>query len=171
MDSNQQITSLQAEECLLFAFEKCHAHQWHNKRMILHYLIPTRIILGHFPSIQLLEKYQIAPPYVNLMKAIRSGNIHAYLEHLEAYFDYFYSRLTYLLLKERGIVLVWRCLLKNMYTHKHGTESAPLLEFEECRKAFIFSSKDDSYDYDDIECILVSLVSQVTLINHINQLQ
>lgn len=148
----------------MFAFKKCHAHQWHNKRLILHYLIPTRIILGHFPSIQLLEKYQLAPPYVNLINTIRSGNIHGFLQHLETYFDYFYSHLTYLLLKERGIVLVWRCLLRNVYTlqQKIGIITTPILGFEDMSHAFVLSGKEEIYDYDDLECILVSLVSQVS---------
>lgn len=149
----------------MFAFEKCHAHQWHNKRLILHYLIPTRIILGHFPSIQLLEKYQLAPPYVNLINTIRSGNIHGFLDHLETYFDYFYHRLTYLLLKERGIVLVWRCLLKNAYAmqQKIGIVTAPKLGFETILHAMVLSSQgEETYEYDDLECIVVSLVSQVS---------
>ncbi|KAL7308845.1 hypothetical protein PS15m_010989 [Mucor circinelloides] len=152
-----------AQSNLMFAFEKCHAHQWHNKRLILHYLIPTRIILGHFPSTQLLEKYQLAPPYVNLINTIRSGNIHGFLQHLETYFDYFYSHLTYLLLKERGIVLVWRCLLRNVYTlqQKIGIITTPILGFEDMSNAFVLSGKEEQvYDYDDLECILVSLVSQ-----------
>ncbi|KAL9546413.1 hypothetical protein MBANPS3_006674 [Mucor bainieri] len=152
-----------AQDCLMFAFEKCHAHQWHNKRLILHYLIPTRIILGHFPSIQLLEKYQLAPPYVNLINTIRSGNIHGFLHHLETYFDYFYHRLTYLLLKERGLVLVWRCLLKNAYAlqQRIGIVTAPKLRFETMLRIFDLSSQgEEVYEYDDLECIVVSLVSQ-----------
>jgi hypothetical protein len=104
----------QAQENLQFAFEKCHISQWHNKRLILHYLIPTRIILGYFPNIKLLEKYQLTAPYVNLLKTLKSGDIRGYLAHIENYFDYFFKNLTYLLLKERGVVLVWRCLIKNM---------------------------------------------------------
>lgn len=153
----------------MFAFEKCHAHQWHNKRLILHYLIPTRIILGHFPSMELLEKYQLAPPYVNLINTIRSGNIHGFLDHLETYFDYFYQRLTYLLLKERGIVLVWRCLLKNAYAmqQKIGIVTGPKLGFDTMLRAFVLSSQgDEAYECDDLECIVVSLVNQVSRLHH-----
>lgn len=99
----------------MFAFQKCHTGHWHNKRVILHYLIPTRIILGHFPSLQLLEMYGLTAPFANLLQTLRSGDLKGYLQHLETHFDYFYNHLTYLLLKERGIVLVWRCLIKNMY--------------------------------------------------------
>ncbi|OBZ84820.1 hypothetical protein A0J61_07135 [Choanephora cucurbitarum] len=61
----------QAQDCLLFAFQKCQAHHWHNKRMILHYLIPTRIILGHLPSMQLLEEYDLVDPYRQLIQCLK----------------------------------------------------------------------------------------------------
>ncbi|CEP13448.1 hypothetical protein [Parasitella parasitica] len=148
-----------AQNHLMFAFEKCHAQQWHNKRLILHYLIPIRIILGHLPTIQLLEKYQLTAPYIDLMKALRSGNIHGYLMHLETHFQYFYSHFTYLLLRERGLVLLWRCLLYKLFMYKKSEQpnASQTLSFEECIKAFVFSSQDESFDFDDIESIMVSL--------------
>ncbi|KAI8642834.1 hypothetical protein BD408DRAFT_343521, partial [Parasitella parasitica] len=118
--------------------------------------------LGYFPSAQLLEKYQLAAPYANLVKTMRVGDIHGYLMHLDTYFEYFYSHLSYLLLKERGLVLVWRCLLNKLYACKKNgrADASPTLGFEECLKAFVFSSQDESYDLNDMESILVSLVSQ-----------
>ncbi|CAO3653955.1 unnamed protein product [Mucor hiemalis] len=161
----------QAQSCLLYAFEKCHASQWHNKRTILHYLIPTRIILGYFPSVQLLEKYQLAAPFVNMMKLIRAGDIHGYYEHIETHFNYFYSKLTYLLLKERGIVLVWRCLIKNVYNikqHSTTTPASSVLDFNYCLTALKLSSRNQNYTIEDMECMLVSLVSQVKKSNQIH---
>ncbi|KAI8355552.1 hypothetical protein BD560DRAFT_438080 [Blakeslea trispora] len=148
----------QAQECLLFAFQRCHAHQWHNKRMILHYLIPTRIILGHFPSIHLLQKYNLEDPYKRLIECLKVGNIQGYLEHLETYFVYFYQHLTYLLLKERGIVLAWRCLVRNMQAQLLGS-TVPTISFQDCLSSFTLASK-TMYTLEDMECILVSLVSQ-----------
>lgn len=128
---------------------------------------------------QVLEKYQLTAPYVNLLQTIRSGNMSGYLQHLETYFDYFYSNLTYLLLKERGIVLVWRCLIKNMYVgiiniwtcinmidrynqKQNLGATIPVIEFRDCLKAFQFAApQDQSYTLEDMECVLVSLVSQV----------
>ncbi|KAG2229035.1 hypothetical protein INT48_009591 [Thamnidium elegans] len=149
-----------ASENLLFAFERCQASQWHNKRVILHHLIPTRIILGYFPSIELLQKYKLTERYLGLIQTIRTGNMRGYLQHLETHFEYFYHHLTYLLLKERGIVLVWRCLIKNMHTQKLKLGAKiPVLEFGDCLKAFQVAS-DEPYTIYDMECILVSLVSQ-----------
>ena len=63
---------------------------------------------------QLLEEYDLVDPYRQLIQCLKVGNLQGYLDHLEAYFVYFYQHLTYVLLKERGIVLVWRCLIRNM---------------------------------------------------------
>ncbi|KAI8083291.1 uncharacterized protein B0P05DRAFT_536811 [Gilbertella persicaria] len=147
----------QAQECLLFAFQKCHPDQWHNKRMILHYLIPTRIILGYFPKHALLETYNLVNPYLNLIQCLKVGNIQGYLDHLEIHFNYFYHHLTYVLLKERGIVLVWRCLIRNMYTQLGST--VPIIHFDHILAAIQFATQSD-YALEDIECMLVSLVSQ-----------
>ncbi|KAI7900741.1 uncharacterized protein BX663DRAFT_544623 [Cokeromyces recurvatus] len=154
----------QAQEYLLFAFERCHAQQWHNKRLILHYLIPTRIILGYFPSVQLLEKYQLVGPYSNLIKMIRSGYIYGFLQHLKKYFHYFYHHLTFLLLRERGVVLVWRCLIKNLHAaRKRLGVHAHVISFKDCYNAFKLSMKKKKrvpFGMEDLECILVSLISQ-----------
>ncbi|EDL22116.1 PCI domain containing 2, isoform CRA_b, partial [Mus musculus] len=49
----------QAEEYLSFAFEHCHRSSQKNKRMILIYLLPVKMLLGHMPTIELLRKYHL----------------------------------------------------------------------------------------------------------------
>ncbi|KAI8988006.1 hypothetical protein BDF20DRAFT_300810 [Mycotypha africana] len=165
----------QAEEYLLFAFNKCHIDYWNNKRLILHYLIPTRIILGYFPSLMLLRKYQLEEYFAPLMRCIRSGHMAGFLHHLEAYFAYFYRHFTYLLLKERGVVLIWRCLIKNLYRQQQILgNTKPAIDFDLYLTALYTSYDDRSYnpqqqqqeqpkqvfDLNDVEGIFVSLISQ-----------
>ena len=45
-----------AEEYLSYAFEKCHVATKVNKRSILIYLIPVKMLLGHMPQTSLLKK-------------------------------------------------------------------------------------------------------------------
>ncbi len=45
-----------AEEYLTYAFEHCHKSSTANKRSILTYLIPVKMLLGHMPSRAILEK-------------------------------------------------------------------------------------------------------------------
>lgn len=60
---------------------------------------------------------------------------------------------------------MWRCLLKNAYAmqQKIGIVTAPKLGFETILHAMVLSSQgEETYEYDDLECIVVSLVSQVS---------
>lgn len=45
-----------AEKYLSYAFEHCHAGSKANKRSILVYLIPVKMLLGHMPTMHVLEK-------------------------------------------------------------------------------------------------------------------
>ncbi|CAO3615233.1 unnamed protein product [Cunninghamella echinulata] len=150
-----------AEKHLQFAFEKCISTQWHNKRLILKYLIPTRILLGKFPLPQLLMKYHLQEPFEPLIVALKTGDHEGFMQHLEDYFDFFYNTFTYVLLKSRGPVLLWRCLLKK--THKYICEmenqQVKSLSLERCQVALQFSLIKE-LDLMDVESILVSLISQ-----------
>ncbi|KAL5112189.1 PCI domain-containing protein 2 [Taenia crassiceps] len=48
-----------ANSCLTFAFERCLASNKGNKRLILIYLIPVRMLLGILPYNALLQKYKL----------------------------------------------------------------------------------------------------------------
>ncbi|XP_044769431.1 PCI domain-containing protein 2 isoform X2 [Neomonachus schauinslandi] len=60
----------QAEEYLSFAFEHCHRSSQKNKRMILIYLLPVKMLLGHMPTIELLRKYHLMQ-FAEVTKAVR----------------------------------------------------------------------------------------------------
>ncbi|MEE6470632.1 hypothetical protein FKM82_009016 [Ascaphus truei] len=59
-----------AEEYLSFAFENCHRSSQKNKRMILIYLLPVKMLLGHMPTIQLLKKYDLMQ-FAEVTKSVR----------------------------------------------------------------------------------------------------
>ncbi|KAI8340568.1 hypothetical protein BC941DRAFT_417583 [Chlamydoabsidia padenii] len=151
-----------AEKYLQFAFEKCTLHQWHNKRLILQYLIPTSLILGKFPRPELLIKYQLLEYYEPLVATLKTGNYHGFLQHLEYQFDYFYKTFTYVLLRERAKVLLWRSLLRKTYLYLCVIEQKTLntMSLDHCLVALQYSMNTNNLDLADVECILVSLVSQ-----------
>jgi hypothetical protein len=45
-----------SEKYLSFAFEHCLGKSIKNKRSILMYLIPVKMLLGHMPTMSILEK-------------------------------------------------------------------------------------------------------------------
>ncbi|MCP9264889.1 PCI domain-containing protein 2 [Dirofilaria immitis] len=48
-----------SEESLSYAFRNCPSHCARNKRLILIYLIPVKMFLGHMPSVELLKRYEL----------------------------------------------------------------------------------------------------------------
>ncbi|KAG0167533.1 hypothetical protein DFQ30_005968 [Apophysomyces sp. BC1015] len=149
-----------AEEHLLFAFEKCPVQQWHNKRLILKYLIPCRILLGRFPNAVLLNKYRLSEPFSELIYQMKRGNLHAYLAHIDKYFQFFYKTYTYVILRERGRVLVWRSLMRRTWLLTCSPGVGHILLYNDCVKALQYSAKDLTLDLNDMESILVSLITQ-----------
>lgn len=81
-------------------------------RLILEFLIPTRMILGRMPSDELLHEYQLADPYMGLKYALIKGDVYSYMGILDQNVEYFTRTFSYLVLRGRGLVLVWRSLLR-----------------------------------------------------------
>ncbi|ORX51879.1 hypothetical protein DM01DRAFT_1336876 [Hesseltinella vesiculosa] len=150
-----------AEKCLFFAFTKCHYDYWTNKRTILKYLIPTRLLLGRLPSKELLEKYALETPFAQLIATVKSGNYAHCMRVLEDHFAFFYQCSTYVLLCQRLPVLIWRCALKRARDHLSCIENRPihLYDLKICKKALEQSMAAPMED-EEAEAIIVSLVAQ-----------
>ncbi|KAF9130842.1 COP9 signalosome (CSN) subunit, partial [Mortierella sp. 14UC] len=55
----------------------------HNRRLVLHYLIPTRLLHGSLPSSRLLEEFpELSALYRPLALAIKTGNVQLFDEAL-----------------------------------------------------------------------------------------
>ncbi|KRZ05482.1 PCI domain-containing protein 2 -like protein [Trichinella zimbabwensis] len=155
----------EADECLSFAFERCPQQCVAARRMILTYLIPTKMFLGYMPSKKLLEYYDFQP-YIELSEAVKEGNLYKLRKTIELQLKFF---------AEKGIVC---CIMKlNSLCHRVivkrvaeilNTHKIPL---EYIRRAFLFSNKNvdgietpvagdewDTLDLDDVECYLTNLI-------------
>ena len=62
----------EAEEYLKFAFEHCHVKSRANKRSILIYLIPVKMLLGQMPEEMLLKKYDLLQ-FKEVVLAVKQG--------------------------------------------------------------------------------------------------
>ncbi|KAF9450179.1 hypothetical protein P691DRAFT_726604 [Macrolepiota fuliginosa MF-IS2] len=68
-----------AEEELTLAFYQCHIEAHRNQERILTYLIPLRIIRGHLPSDELLDRFPVLKYlYIPFISAIKNGDLAAY---------------------------------------------------------------------------------------------
>lgn len=102
-----------AETCLDYAWKHCHRGKARNKRMILQFLVPVKLLLGVMPSPKLLTDYALEE-YTGLTDAIRDGNLHLFTEYLAQYQDKFIQQGVYLLI-EKLRLLVLRNLFKKVY--------------------------------------------------------
>lgn len=80
-------------------------------RAILIRLVPVYLLLGRLPSLPLLKQYSL-PEFLPLIEAFRSGNIPAWRRELDMNREWYRRRSVWLLVFERGEILVWRNLFR-----------------------------------------------------------
>merc|ERR1719193_3038691 len=64
----------EAEEYLRYAFEKCDRDSKVNKKLVLIYLIPVKMLLGQMPKQSLLKKYDLTA-FAEVARGVRSGDL------------------------------------------------------------------------------------------------
>uniref|UniRef100_A0A3P9J643 PCI domain-containing protein 2 n=2 Tax=Oryzias latipes TaxID=8090 RepID=A0A3P9J643_ORYLA len=140
-----------AEEFLSFAFHHCHRSSQKNKRMILIYLLPVKMLLfqGHMPTHQLLRKYDLMQ-FSDVTKAVE-GNLLLLNEALSKH-ETFFIRCGIFLILEKLKIITYRNLFKKYLLLK--THQLPL-------DAFLVSLKMmqvEDVDLDEVQCILANLI-------------
>ncbi|XP_044144321.1 PCI domain-containing protein 2 [Bufo gargarizans] len=140
-----------AEEYLSFAFRNCLRSCQKNKRMILIYLLPVKMLLGHMPTIQLLKKYNLMQ-FSEVTKAVREGNLLLLNEALTKH-ETFFIRCGIFLILEKLKIITHRNLFKKVYlllrTHQ--------LSLDAFLVALRFMQVED-VDIDEVNCILSNLI-------------
>ncbi|KAM6178248.1 PCI domain-containing protein 2 [Rhynchocyon petersi] len=141
----------QAEEYLSFAFERCHRSSQKNKRMILIYLLPVKMLLGHMPTIELLKKYHLMQ-FAEVTRAVSEGNLLLLNEALTKH-ETFFIRCGIFLILEKLKIITYRNLFKKVYlllkTHQ--------LSLDAFLVALKFMQVED-VDIDEVQCILANLI-------------
>ncbi|XP_072902177.1 PCI domain-containing protein 2 [Hemitrygon akajei] len=141
----------QAEEYLSFAFRHCHKTTQKNKRMILIYLLPVKMLLGHMPTVLLLRKYDLLQ-FSDVTKAVGEGNLLLLNEALSKH-EAFFIRCGIFLILEKLKIITYRNLFKKVYLLLR-THQLPLDAFLVALK---FMQVED-VDIDEVQCILANLI-------------
>ncbi|MGH0125493.1 UNVERIFIED_CONTAM: hypothetical protein FKN15_054590 [Acipenser sinensis] len=102
----------QAEEYLSFSFQHCHRSSQKNKRMILIYLLPVKMLLGHMPTNQLLRKYDLLQ-FADVTKAVSEGNL-MLLNDALAKHEAFFIRCGIFLILEKLKIITYRNFFKKV---------------------------------------------------------
>ncbi|KAK3511018.1 hypothetical protein QTP70_029036 [Hemibagrus guttatus] len=101
-----------AEEYLSFSFQHSHRSCQRNKRLILIYLLPVKMLLGHMPTNQLLKKYDLLQ-FADVTKAVSEGNLLLLNEALAKH-ETFFIRCGIFLILEKLKIITYRNLFKKV---------------------------------------------------------
>jgi hypothetical protein len=139
-----------AEENLSFALQHCHKDAVGNKKRILNYLIPVKLMRGRLPSVKLLEKYNLVE-YIPFVIAIRRGDLRTFHKTLQENQDEFIRRGTYLLLEKCKTVCH-----RNLFKRIHLIMDIHQIPLDNVVKTIRWMGMD--MDLDEVECVLANLI-------------
>ena len=123
-----------AERQLTFAFDHCPTTSFKNKRLILRYLVPVRLVLGVFASPALLTKYQL-PYFAQLCRAVHRGDLRTFERELDTHQQLFIRHGSYLLV-ERAKTIAYRNFFRRVHAlHPAGTTKRDINMFRRCLNA------------------------------------
>ena len=140
-----------AEDYLSFAFEHCHKSSKANKRQILTYLIPVKMLLGHMPNRQVLEKYDLME-FDEVVQSVKQGNLLRLNKALDTNEKFFIKAGIYLILEKLKII-TFRNLFKKV-TLLMKTHQVPIDAFSIALKMM----QEEDIDQDETECIIANLI-------------
>ncbi|KAL4891133.1 hypothetical protein BDV59DRAFT_74435 [Aspergillus ambiguus] len=112
-----------AQIALQAAYDQCHHQALSQKRVILTYLIPCNIIMGRFPSMNLLQRPEsegLSDKFLPICRLIVRGDYISFREHLsvESPANEWFARKGILLaLRNRCEILVWRSLARKVFIY------------------------------------------------------
>jgi hypothetical protein len=151
----------EAEEYLRYAFEKCDQRMKKNKKLILIYLIPVKMLLGQMPKETLLQKYDLLE-FKGVMRAVKEGNLHKLNQELERLEKTFIKWGIFLILEKLKII-TYRNLFKKvsliMKSHQVSIEAYTV--------ALRLMGIEDA-DNEETACIIANLIYESKIKGYIS---
>jgi len=141
----------EAEEYLQYAFEKCDRDVRENKRSILRYLIPVKMLLGQMPKQSLLEKFELTQ-FSGVMEAVKEGHLANLNSALEKHEKVFIKWGIFLIL-EKLKMITYRNLFKRV-TLVLKNHQISIQSFTAALKLMEVEDVDD----DETACIIANLI-------------
>ncbi|XP_060524402.1 PCI domain-containing protein 2 [Cylas formicarius] len=141
-----------ADQYLTYAFENCHKASQKNKRLVLIYLVPVKMLLGYIPSKKVLEKYNVTE-FWDLVQAVCQGNLKWFDEIMEIH-ETFFIRCGIYLIVDKLKIIAYRNLFKKVYLILN-THQIPV---EALKTALEWLGQD--VDLDETQCIVANLINE-----------
>ncbi|XP_025080088.1 PCI domain-containing protein 2-like [Pomacea canaliculata] len=152
-----------AEEYLTFSFQHCHRRSIKNKRFILIYLIPVKMLLGHMPRQDLLAKHDLLQ-FSDVARAVSSGNLLQLNEALQRH-EAFFIRCGIYLILEKLKVITYRNLFKKVYLVLDKKHHIPIHAFTTALRMMQVEDIDD----DESQCIVANLIWEKKIKGYISE--
>ncbi|XP_055371163.1 PCI domain-containing protein 2 homolog [Condylostylus longicornis] len=140
-----------ADQFLSFAFENCPNQFPRNKRLILIYLVPVKMLLGFMPKKEILKKYDVLQFY-ELVSALKLGNVRKFDEVIQTHEIFFIKSGIYLLIEKLKFI-VYRNLFKKVYLIKNTQK----LDMQDFQAALQFVGEADM-SIEETHCIVANLI-------------
>lgn len=142
-----------SDEYLTFAFTHCHRKYVKNKRLILIYLVPVKMLLGYMPRRETMQKFNV-PQFYELACALKQGNVRAFDNVMQKYEAFFIDTGIYIIVEKLKII-AYRNLFKKVYlilqTHQ--------IDLQHFLNALKFVGEDE-ITMDETHCIVANLIAE-----------
>ncbi|KAH7700724.1 Proteasome component (PCI) domain containing protein [Aphelenchoides avenae] len=149
-----------AEECLSHAFRNCPNQYKRNKRLILAYLIPVKMFLGHMPTQELLQKYELLE-FCQVVASVKEGNLRKLSDALEEH-QHFFIECGIFLMLEKLKIITYRTLFKQVVSILNTHQ----IKLDAFLVALRFLGTE--MDADELSCILANLIAQKKIKGYIS---
>ena len=148
---------VEADDHLTYAFNHCHAKATKNRRLILKYLVPVKILIGKLPSERLLNQYSLHAMYSSIKESVKSGSVRQFEHALQDHMEDYVGAGTYLLI-EKLRVAVYRRLFKKV--QQIYAQFKPEKAVQVPLQYFVEALKWEGYetDLDEVECIVANMI-------------
>ncbi|KAI1320450.1 COP9 signalosome (CSN) subunit [Mortierella claussenii] len=153
-----------AELDLQFAFDHTPPVFHKHRRLILHYLIPVKLLRGSLPSVRLLQEFpELNTLYAPLLQGIKTGNVQAFDDGLAQGADRLMAVGQYLTVEmARGLAM--RTLFKKVFTTTGASSKVDIRLFQTAL-AFVGVTA----DLDEVECMLANMIYKKYIRGYISQ--
>lgn len=143
-----------SEQELTLAFYHCHLQAHSNQERILTYLIALRILKGHLPSTELMERFPLLNElYSPFIAAIRVGNVPAYDHALEKW-ERRLVELNLWLSLEKARELCLRGLFRRVWVATNKSTRIPISMFHSSLKISGLPNVTDA----EAECLVANMI-------------
>lgn len=134
------------------AFANCHPDSFKNRRLVLIFLIPVKMLLGQMPTEGLLRQYDLLQHFAPIVSAVKKGHLRDFDRALEQNSDFFWNYGIYLILEKLKIIA-----FRNVFKKVALLSSTHQIPIEHFRIAAEFV-QGEPFTLDEVHCILANLI-------------